>query len=208
MKQVYGIIYLLTNKVNGKKYVGQTRKSLRRRWRGHLRSSLLEKPLLLVDEAIKEFGSSNFSLRGLCHCYTFERLNYKEAFWINKLSSRSPHGYNVRSGGWGGSHATETREKQRSAKLGNKNPMFGKGGILSPTFGKPGGMLGKHQSIKTRKLISLATTGKNNSMFGVCGSDHPRFGKKHSESTKNKMKQAWTNKRRKEQSNRMKRRIS
>lgn len=128
MKQVYGIIYLLTNKINGKKYVGQTRKSLRKRWRGHIRSSLLDKPLLLVDKFIKDVGSNNFSLVEVCSCYTFERLNYKEGFWIKKLKTRVPWGYNVRGGGWGGEQAEDTRKKQSQSKTGSKNPMFGMGG--------------------------------------------------------------------------------
>lgn len=51
-------------------------------------------------------------------------------------------------------------------------------------------MLGKSQTNKARRLISLATTGRNNAMFGLSGESHPRFGKKHSEETKRKMREA------------------
>jgi predicted GIY-YIG superfamily endonuclease len=33
---VYGSIYLITNSVNGKVYVGQTTKTLQQRWAGHV----------------------------------------------------------------------------------------------------------------------------------------------------------------------------
>ena len=34
-KQVYGIVYLIINKVNGKMYVGQTTQKLNNRWGRH-----------------------------------------------------------------------------------------------------------------------------------------------------------------------------
>lgn len=49
---IYGVIYLLTNKINKKKYVGQTTYAIEKRWNGHL-CKARNKPILIIDSAIK-----------------------------------------------------------------------------------------------------------------------------------------------------------
>lgn len=89
------IVYLATNKINGKQYVGQTVRSLEERWRDHCR---------VVDEnffhrAIRKYGADNFSVKIIDAAETVEELDEKEMFWISKLNTLFPSGYNLREGG-------------------------------------------------------------------------------------------------------------
>lgn len=91
MEEVYGVIYLITNLVNGKKYVGQTRQSLKKRIIGHKRDSRKHK--VGVDADIRKYGWENFKAEIIEEC-TVEQLNERKKFWIRELNSNTPTGYN------------------------------------------------------------------------------------------------------------------
>ena len=66
-----GFIYLITNNVNGKRYVGQTRNDIATRWRGH--KSNAKNPngqKFAIHLAIDKYGIENFSIRQI------EKLKY------------------------------------------------------------------------------------------------------------------------------------
>ena len=83
-------IYKIENKINGKIYIGQSI-NIERRWSEHCRKSKKS----LISKAISEFGRQNFSFQILEECKK-EELNEKESFYIFKLNSVVPYGYNVR----------------------------------------------------------------------------------------------------------------
>jgi group I intron endonuclease len=90
------IIYCITNKVNGKKYVGQTITTLEKRWKDHLLDS---KHLnYYFYKAIRKYGSDCWELEILEET---EDLAERERFWIKKLGTfnNSQIGYNCTSGG-------------------------------------------------------------------------------------------------------------
>ena len=89
------IVYLATNKINGKQYVGQTVRSLEERWRDHCRS----RDENYFHRAIRKYGKENFALEILDTANTEIELDEKEIFWINKLNTLFPGGYNLRVGG-------------------------------------------------------------------------------------------------------------
>lgn len=118
------IIYLLTNLVNGKRYVGKTSRSLEVRWQGHLGSARRGDSDMLVCRAIKKHGSNAFK-REVLEEYTDERLGETEKFWISLLGTHvSQGGYNLTFGGDGGlpgyKFSDESREKIRQKVLGRK----------------------------------------------------------------------------------------
>jgi group I intron endonuclease len=90
-------IYLITNTITNKKYIGQTRESLAKRWRGHLRcaKSGIKTPFY---DAIRLYGDLVFKTDVLEQC-TVELLNEREVFWIKRLNTCVPNGYNLLSGG-------------------------------------------------------------------------------------------------------------
>lgn len=58
-QQIYGIIYLLKNKINGKCYVGQTIKTLEERIYRHKYKS--NKKIMPISFAIKKYKFENYS---------------------------------------------------------------------------------------------------------------------------------------------------
>lgn len=90
-----GIIYKITNKVNGKSYIGQTRYTIEFRWRQHQH----KKDNTYFHNAIKKYGIDNFSIEVLEEC-NVEDLNSREIFYIAKYDTFH-NGYNLTLGGDG-----------------------------------------------------------------------------------------------------------
>lgn len=90
-----GIIYKITNKVNGKSYIGQTRYTLEFRWRQHIH----KKDNTYFHNAIRKYGPENFTLEVLEECST-SNLNEREIFYIAKYNTFK-EGYNLTTGGDG-----------------------------------------------------------------------------------------------------------
>ena len=91
---IYGVIYLLINRITGKMYVGQT-VNLKRRIRQHKHGDQY------IDKAIQHYKWENFTLTVLEECETKEQLNEREIFWIAFFDCRTPKGYNCTDGGDG-----------------------------------------------------------------------------------------------------------
>lgn len=90
-----GIIYKITNKVNGKSYIGQTRYTIEFRWRQHQH----KKDNTYFHNAIHKYGIDNFSIEILEEC-DFRDLNSREIFYIAKYDTFNS-GYNLTIGGDG-----------------------------------------------------------------------------------------------------------
>ncbi len=110
-------VYLITNLVNGKVYVGKTNKPSVR-WRSHKKIALGGKEkypqeFSSIHGAIKKYGHSNFKFDILEEFETEGDAYYFESWWIQYLESfRRINGYNLNLGGEGGVSPTEeTRQK-------------------------------------------------------------------------------------------------
>jgi group I intron endonuclease len=92
------LVYALKNECNGKVYVGQTKyHRLSQRWSS--RPSVSKANPHLAN-AIRRYGSHNFSQQVLSHASCVEELNLLERFWIAAFkSSDSRYGYNKTRGG-------------------------------------------------------------------------------------------------------------
>lgn len=119
---MYGIIYLITNSINNKKYVGQTVKTLEIRWFNHIKDSYdrAKKKKMPILHAIKKYGKENFKIIKICECDTLEELNKKELYYANLYKSFSPNGYNLKAGNGLGSMSQETKDKISKALKGRK----------------------------------------------------------------------------------------
>lgn len=80
-------IYKITNKINNKCYIGQSR-DIDRRWRAH-RAASLDYPLY---RAFKKYGINNFLFEVLEEC-PISDLNERELYWISQFDS-CREGYN------------------------------------------------------------------------------------------------------------------
>lgn len=102
-----GFIYLITNKVNGKKYVGQTRNTIQKRWNGHKSSANSEnkESKQALHFAMNKYGIENFIVECLDNfsCKTIDGLskilNEKEIYYIDLFDTTTPKGYNLTLGG-------------------------------------------------------------------------------------------------------------
>lgn len=110
-----GFVYIHTNRENGKKYVGQTKGKLERRWRKDGGGYKLN-PDLYAD--IQTYGWSNFDheVIELPHCL----LDFFESHYIQHYNTMDPtKGYNRDFGGVRSKHlSSETKHKISIARMG------------------------------------------------------------------------------------------
>jgi group I intron endonuclease len=117
-----GVIYCLTSP-SGKKYIGQTKRSVERRLREHSKCS---PGCVALNNGIREYGFENFVCETLL-IVNDAMLDYYEKRFIDVYNTVSPNGYNIRIGGSVNStHCEESCERMRVSKLGDKNHNFGK----------------------------------------------------------------------------------
>lgn len=122
-------IYVITNKVNGKQYVGQTKNKLSERLKRHIADAKKHDDLYF-HRAILKYGEENFLIEEIDTAETREELNKKEIYWIGKLDTYK-NGYNSTLGGEGGNtYAKKTeeemaviKEKIAKANTGSNNGM-------------------------------------------------------------------------------------
>lgn len=94
-----GKIYCIENLENGKKYIGQTKGELSKRFTVHLSSDGCRK----ISNALKKYGRDCFSVDVVWEAedFTQEELDNKEIEFIQKYDTLHPNGYNLTSGGGG-----------------------------------------------------------------------------------------------------------
>jgi len=119
-------IYIITNVVNAKQYVGIT-KDLKRRWSAHRTGN---KSSTLLKQAIKKHGVENFVFTHIADAFDWEAAQVIERLLIAEKNSKSPFGYNMTEGGEGTLGFTapnkgkpmseESKQKLRDAHIGKK----------------------------------------------------------------------------------------
>lgn len=93
---MYGFIYITTNNINGKKYIGQKAYHMPN-WKNYLGSGTH------LTRAIKKYGRENFSREIIDEANSKKELDEKEIYWIKYYNAvSSDEYYNIASGGDGG----------------------------------------------------------------------------------------------------------
>ena len=87
-------IYKITNKINGKVYIGQSI-NIEKRWKQHIND-----PGYNIHNAIKKYGKENFSFEVLLEC-PVDMLDVWESDMINLYDCVAPKGYNIVPNGKG-----------------------------------------------------------------------------------------------------------
>ena len=111
------IIYKITNKINGKIYIGQTIQALNARMRQHL-SPPKSHTISAIDAALKKYSINSFTIEIIDAAESIEELNEKEIYWISYYNSLAPNGYNLTEGGKNAKHEQSTRDKISAANAG------------------------------------------------------------------------------------------
>lgn len=115
------VIYKITNLTNGKLYIGQTITTIEKRFKRHCyKYSENSKYKTAIHLAIKKYGKENFKIEKIDDASTIDELNEKESFWILKLNTLCPIGYNMNTGGDRYLMSEETKKKIGRAHLGKK----------------------------------------------------------------------------------------
>lgn len=99
-----GIIYLVTNKITKKQYVGLTIQTIERRWIYHVEQAKAGyiKHKDSLHTSIKEYGKELFIIEKIDNGTTKKDLESKECYWIKKINTLIPNGYNISKGGVSG----------------------------------------------------------------------------------------------------------
>ena len=94
-------IYLITNNINGKQYVGKTEKTIEERWNKHLQDynkpRCEKRPLY---KAMNYYGPEFFSIELIEYVPLEVNLEEREIYWIAKYDTYH-NGYNATKGGDG-----------------------------------------------------------------------------------------------------------
>lgn len=85
---------------NGKKYIGQTSKTVRERWIEHVWDSE-HRCNTAFRKAIKKYGADSFKHEVLERMTTEAGARKAERLWIKELNTKAPRGYNLTDGGEG-----------------------------------------------------------------------------------------------------------
>jgi group I intron endonuclease len=151
-------IYIITNLINQKRYIGMTSNKLSERWSLHKADARRNKPYYL-HKAIRKYGSENFKIELLeeTTVTSLKELGIIETNWIKKLNPE----YNMTTGGEGHTgmpmigekngmfnrkHTEESKEKMRI----NRKGKGAQPGELNARYGKIGTFTGKTHSEETK----------------------------------------------------------
>ena len=125
-------VYMHTNIINGKKYIGQTCRKPEQRW-GHNGSGYLRKykdrryNQPLFAHAILKYGWDNFT-----HEVLFDNLSKEEACLLEQCyialydTTNRNKGYNRTTGGESFNHTADTKKALSDLYKGENNPFYGK----------------------------------------------------------------------------------
>lgn len=172
-------VYIITNVVNSKQYVGIT-KRLQKRWNEHLRMNGGQ--CVGLYSAIKKYGKDQFVFSHIADAFDKDSACVLERLLIKEHNTLSPCGYNLTSGGDGGFEmSAESRKKMSIAKKGKPAANKGKPRTLEHKANISAAKKGKSWTEEQRKNIMAGRVGEKRSSFGM-------LGKHHSEETKEKMR--------------------
>jgi group I intron endonuclease len=170
-------IYMLTNKLTGDIYVGQSI-DLRKRFIKYFSLSYItSRKELIISRALIKYGYSNFSVTILEYCIGSE-LDVKEQYYFDKLNPQ----YNIQKIAGGSSKGLKLSEETKS-KISKS--------LKGEYAGEKAYWYGRSMSEETKKLMSLKKIGELNHIYGKSHSEQSRelirqkaLGRKVSEETK------------------------
>jgi hypothetical protein len=94
-----GHIYIIKNRINDLKYVGQAKKFRKNKkkefgYNGRFKEHISSNPTYHMDRVIKKLGPENFYVELLEEC-SLDKMDEREVHHIMKNNTLHPHGYNI-----------------------------------------------------------------------------------------------------------------
>lgn len=111
------IVYKIQNKINGKIYIGITKKSINERIKEHFITNSL------IGKALRKYGSQCFDITIITHDNNWTTLCDKEMEYICFYDSKYPNGYNLTDGGdgiYGYTFTKQVKQRMSESQLGKK----------------------------------------------------------------------------------------
>ena len=167
-------IYIVTNTVNGKQYVGITN-SLAKRWNKH-KNAKGSAPAL--HAAIKKYGLDAFIFSHIADAFDSEAAKKIEIMLIAEHNTIAPHGYNLTSGGDGTLNPSEEVRQKLSASHAGKTQSEETKAKRSASL-KKAYAEGRKES-NAGKTWKMSEEGKAKIRAAKIGDKNPMFGKKQS----------------------------
>ena len=198
------VVYLVTNRANGKQYVGKARDA-RERWKDHLYLAACGGGFAL-HAAIRKHGRRRFSFEVIEQCADETAAFRAEQRHIARLRT-SVRGYNLTDGGEGCSgykHTPESLKKMGDVHRGKPNSEEQKRKIAETLRGRvftpewkakiSTAKMGHEVSVETRAKLADAARGKSLS---------PESRAKVAEASRNRARRPWTDEQKKRMSEKL-----
>jgi len=114
-------VYLVTNKINGKQYVGQTIREPFKRWYAHCSGYRGKNPhKSIMRDAIIKYGKDNFTFEVIHTAHSQRELDVMEQFYAYALKTFAPGGYNLKAGSGRGEVSQELKNFWSKQRKGTK----------------------------------------------------------------------------------------
>ena len=172
-------VYMITNRINGKRYVGITCRGYLNRFKEHIHDALSDLPIrntCILHNAIRKYGPDNFEIILLEKDIPDDIAGEKERYYIDLYKTFYEYkiGYNMTRGGGGVvdyRHTEETKRKISNTLKGHKFPESRNNKIKEA-------MIGREYKQEWRESLSKTRLGR------FTKDQNPFYGKHHSDSTK------------------------
>lgn len=188
-----GYIYLITNMVNQKQYIGQTTKIRPTdRFSQHkylARHPEQEKHCSILHDAMRKYGIDNFSF-DILEEVPNDSLNEEEENWISFYNTKAPNGYNLTDGGEGtkGFSRSQSDEECFQKSISMKK-FFEEHPERKEELRERTIQLWQDPEYREKVTKSVQQFYQNNPDF-FKGENNPFYGKHHSEESLEKIKAA------------------
>jgi group I intron endonuclease len=189
-------VYLILCKINNKRYVGITAKTVQKRFKRHLRDAANGCQNAL-HRAIRAHGVENFECQSLEICSSWEEACQREIVLIRELQTRvEQHGYNMTDGGeggWGLQWSLEARARQSAIHKG----LHTRDKLSSETLKKMSdARKGKPMNDEQKRKLSIWNTGRKHTEEAKQKMADSHRGSKRTEATKQRMHESSPHKKR------------
>lgn len=165
-------VYLRTNLINGKQYVGQTGDFERREKQFNRIHQRYANKILTIDR--QKYGLESFKVEILSIVENREEAWKLEEKYIKELNTKYPNGYNMSDGGFTNKGTKHTEESKNNMKEAAKNYW-----ACEEMVTKQAEIVRKYFEEHPEARKKLSDIGKQNT-----GGKNPFFGKRHKEETK------------------------